>query len=496
MHGLILGGLKTKAMGRATGAHRIATWLRQKLWDIEVLDFVSSWSNDQLLEYFKSRIRPDTVFVSYSFVFHTWEDRFHEVFSWIRSTHPNIKIIVGGQATEICPIEADYYVNGYGEHAIVNVLNHILGNSTEKLRYTLHRKGKLVRAMHDYPAYPLSNFDPTIVYEDRDFINPKETLVIETARGCKFKCSYCTYPILGVKGDVSRSAEGYTDNLQSLYDKWGVTNFQLADETFNDATQKIEKFANATAKLSFQPNLTGFIRADLLVSKKEDWPLLRGMGFWSHWYGVESFNWESAKSIGKGMHPDKIKQGLLDAKKYFQSTGHYKGTTSMIVGLPGETEETVRNAWAWFKENWKGQSAIYYALYIPKADATEETSSFSANWREKGYSEMTEPVTFEPKYTGKSSAGTYFYEGLKTGLIWKNQNFDFQTAHSMVDEFYSWYGDYFGAHAFNLNDIHIGFNSIDEWVNKTYSQGIRQTANIAGHKFITEYIDSKLNWRP
>lgn len=495
MHGLILGGLKTKAMGRATGAHRIATWLRKQDWDIEVLDFITSWKTEQLLEFLKSRIKSDTVFVSYSFVFHTWEDRLHEVFKCVRDTYPHIKIIVGGQSTETCPLEADFYINGYGEHAIGNVLKHIVGNSPEKLRYTLHRRGKLVRAMHDYPAYPLTDLDPTIMYEDRDFINPKETLVIETARGCKFKCSYCTYPILGVKGDVSRSAENYTLDLQSLHNKWGVTNFQLADETFNDRTEKIEKFANATAKLTFNPNLTGFIRADLLVSRKNDWPLLRGMGFWSHWYGVESFNWESAKSIGKGMHPDKIKQGLLDAKKYFQATGHYKGTTSMIIGLSGETTETVRSAWDWFKENWKGQSAIYYALYIPKSEATEETSSFSTNWREKGYTEMTKPVTFEPKFAGKGSAGTYFYEGLKTGVLWENDNINFEQAHMMVDEFYSWYGDYFGAHAFRLNDMHIGFDSVDQWVDKTYNQGIRKIATVAGEEFINSYIDKKLSWK-
>ena len=37
-----------------------------------------------------------------------------------------------------------------------------------------------------------------------------------------------------------------------------------------------------------------------------------------HFYGIESFNHKSAKAIGKGMHPDKVKQGLIDVKNYFK----------------------------------------------------------------------------------------------------------------------------------------------------------------------------------
>jgi hypothetical protein len=481
--------------GRATGAHRIATVLRQHDWDIEVLDFVYNWPQDKLKHYLETRITSATKFIAYSFTFHTWNNRFHEIFSYARILNPNIKVIVGGMATESCPIEADYYVNGYGEHAILEVVKDIVGNNPF-LKHTINLKtgGKIIKAMDSYPAFPLTHLDPSVKYESRDFLESQEALIIEISRGCKFKCSYCTYPILGVKGDVTRSADSYAQELTRNYDEWGITNYQIADETFNDRTEKIEKFANATQQLTFKPNLVGFIRADLLAARRQDWPLLDGMNFWGHWYGVESFNHESAKSIGKGMHPDKIKEALIDCRKYFESNGMYKGSASMIIGLPGETEESVHDAWKWYRENWQGMAAIYYALYIPNDSKTIEQSSFSNDWQKKGYRKYTGEVpNWEPQNTSLHGAGTYWKEGLANGICWENDNLNFFKAHQMVDEWYKDYGKTFGAHCFNIINTPHAFPNLKDWVTAPVNN-IRDATNTASNIFIDNYIEKKLNW--
>ena len=111
-----------------------------------------------------------------------------------------------------------------------------------------------------------------IKYEDRDFIKSTEWLTIEFARGCIFKCPYCTFPILGVKFDPSRDSEDAYTQLQDAYDRYGVTNYFVSDETFNDKPEKIAKFADMAERLSFNPWYSGFIRADLMVSRgQEEW---------------------------------------------------------------------------------------------------------------------------------------------------------------------------------------------------------------------------------
>lgn len=493
-HALILGGLRDDIGLRATGAHRIATLLRHNDWDVEVLDFIINWSNEELKEFIKSRVTSDTKFIGYSYVFQTWAYRFKEVFDWIKETYPQIKIIVGGQYIDTCPLEAHYYINGYAEIAILEVIKNILGTNTEKLKYTLFRNGKMVRALHDYPAYPISNLDVPIEYEKRDFVLPSENLVLEASRGCKFKCDFCSYPILGVKGDVTRSAESYKTQLQRDHDAWGTTVWNVTDETFNDSTEKLEKYANVTSQLSFNPYLIGYIRPDLLVSKRQDWPLLAELGMFGHYYGVESFNHQSVKSIGKGMHPDKIKAGLVDAKNYFSSKGFYKGTISMIIGLPGETRDTIEESKLWLQENWHRQSVLFFPLWISDTELTNQASKLSYSWAEKGYRKIS---------NSRTSAGMVSSDKLMnptdeqaSGFVWENDNMSYYDAFDIQMEMKPWIRKYFGVNVFNFNEYTCHYSKFDDWIYKTYDEDIEKPAWDSKAQRVRDYINNKLSWKP
>ena len=494
-HALILGGLRDDIGLRATGAHRLATTLRHNGWDVEVLDFIINWTNEELIEFIKSRVSSNTKFIGYSYVFQTWAYRFKDVFDWVKETYPNIKIIVGGQYVDTCPLDAHYYISGYAEIAILEVIKNILGTNTEKLKYTLHRKGKLVRALHDYPAYPISDLEVPIEYEKRDFIQPNENLVLEASRGCKFKCDFCSYPILGVKGDVTRTAESYRKQLQQDHDLWGTTVWNVTDETFNDSTEKLEKYANVSSKLSFNPYLVGYIRPDLLVTKRQDWPLLAELGMFGHYYGVESFNHASAKSIGKGMHPDKIKAGLIDAKTYFSSKGLYKGTISMIIGLPGETRDTIEESKKWLEENWKQQSVLFFPLWISNPELTTQASQLSTTWAQKGYRQMSGSKGVGAGMTSSNNLLTPTDEQA-SGIAWENDNMNSYDAIKMQGEIKKWSRKHFGVNVFNFNEYTTAYPKFDDWIYKTYDDGIEDVAWESRKMRVRDYIDRKLSWRP
>ena len=94
------------------------------------------------------------------------------------------------------------------------------------------KKFKIIDCFKDYPAFPHKN--PRTSYEERDFIQKNEVLTIELSRGCMFKCTFCDYAPLGVKGEHTRDAINFEEELRENYDKWGVTRYILADETCND----------------------------------------------------------------------------------------------------------------------------------------------------------------------------------------------------------------------------------------------------------------------
>jgi radical SAM superfamily enzyme YgiQ (UPF0313 family) len=523
MHGIILtgfvpvGGIYAQYK-RTAGGHRIATYLRERDWDIEVLDFVMGWSLDQLQEFTNSRVSDKTVFIGFGGTFPIWSETIDQFFTWFRSTYPNVKIIAGGQVSNLYKITADWYVDGFGERAMEALLKHITGSSNEKLKYQLGVNGrKVVKGNQDYPSYPMKSLK--IKYQDRDFILANETLVTELGRGCIFNCSFCNFPILGVKEDHSRDAEDLYEELQDTYDRYGVTKYVIADETVNDYTEKLEKFANVIKKLSFRPRLYGFARADLFVSRKQDWDIMLSMGFTGHHYGIESTNPKTLKVIGKGMDPDKLLSGLLDARSYFKKHGSYKGQISLIAGLPYETRDSLEKTIKWTVENWRTENVMLFPLYIPKNDGGDTSSKLTDDWSKYNYRETKVDLypTIKEKFGNiPTQYGTGNALVAHTGLSWENDHWNVQDAMEIVLGYYmNNYKEVNGPVIWSVGDLELAFDKPPEFFqDKTYTELLGDNniknilnshndddmvaffkMNIVTDRFVREYIDKKINWR-
>jgi hypothetical protein len=376
---------------RLPGGHRIATWLRQHDWDIEVLDFATEFTLDELQEFARSRITTHTKFIGFSCFFGTWTTDIDLFAQWLKQTYPDITLICGGTSYPMIHCLAiDYHITGFAEHAILQLLKVITG-SESRSSLTLDPKylgsKKVITSNTHYPAFPMH--DLNIYYEDRDYIDENEWLTIESARGCKFKCKFCNFPILGVRGDYTRNAEDFYNNLQQTYDRYGVKNYYIADETFNDSTEKIKKFADAVERFDFVPFFSGYARADLIVGRPDDREHMLRMNFLGHFYGIESTNPKSLKVVGKGMHPDRLLPGLLDIQKYFQthSRGLYRTTVSLIAGLPNETLMSLYRTMQWMIANWQGHHLLWFPLEIPlQSNGEGLLSDISVNLEKYGYS--------------------------------------------------------------------------------------------------------------
>jgi hypothetical protein len=231
--------------------------------------------------------------------------------------------------------------------------------------------------------------DYSVIMEKRDYLEPWEWLTVEFSRGCKFSCAFCNFPVLGVKEDTSRSAESFEYEMRYNYDNFGINRYYVADETFNDRVEKITKFADVVEQLDFEPFFSGFIRADLFQNKTMIEELAR-MNFGGQYYGIETFNHQSGKIVGKGLHPDKVKQLVLDAKNYFnQHNKPYRGTISLIVGLPYSVEQEWHDNMNWLKEHWITESLVIFPLIVENLEDDRQkdhtnVSKFAKNLQKYG----------------------------------------------------------------------------------------------------------------
>ena len=481
-HGLLFNLSAFPLSQRPLGPYRIAHWMREHDWDIEVVEYALHWSIEDLQELVHSRVTEHTQFFGLSHLFYAWTLEFDMFLAWVKKQYPHIIIISGSAAFPgFDSKNIDYYIRGYGELAILEVLNKRSGLTFSPKFFG---RKKVIDAIHSYPAYPMKSL--MVKYEDRDHIQSNEWLGIEFSRGCKFQCAFCNYPILGVKGDYSRDAEDARLQMQDAYDRFGVTNYVVSDDTFNDRTEKITKFADAVAKLNFKPYFAGFIRADLMAAHPKQKEELARMGFYGHYYGIESFNHASAKAIGKGMEPSRIQSTLLETKKFLGAK--YRATIGLIIGLPEETEDTIARTKQWLIDNWQGQNFISWGLEIYNPNGVENLSKISLNYADYGYTYTTDSSDSQGVISEK-------YNPLGERFIWKNAHMDFYQAQRIANSLNELPNTHdFRATPFDLHTAQVANPklSLEEIINKK-STDIADYRAVDQKKFVQRYINLKLH---
>ena len=202
----------------------------------------------------------------------------------------------------------------------------------------------------------------------------------ESARGCIFKCKFCQHPNLGKdKDDFIKEMKNIEYSLNFNYDNFGITRYHMSDDTFNSHRVRFKEFHSITQQLPFAIKWISYIRMDLLDIWPEQLELVLEAGCESAYLGIESFNEESCKQIGKGW-------GAKNNKRFITKLGEVWGDNikivcSMIAGLGNETEED----WEMSTEFLK-QSHAHNWLFFPLMLAPEYgMSEFDKNYKDYGY---------------------------------------------------------------------------------------------------------------
>lgn len=503
--------LTGKRWERILWTHRVATFLRMNDWDAEVLDFTAFWKLEELQEFVRSRTTDKTVMFCFGTAFlNPWSPYLNEFIAWLKNEYPKVAIVVGGNNALTTPANhVDYWVDSYGENAIMAVCQHLIGTLGAPLKCDASFFGvkKVIRGLYHYPSAPLDNY--LVDYEARDFMMPWECPQIETARGCMFNCSYCNFPLLGQSKDVSVGKEEFKKQLRLGYEKWGIKNWRVMDETFNDRHEKLQKYADAVDELGYNPWICGFARGDLVVKHREHWDTYIRLGFLGHSMGIETFNHEAGKLVRKGMDPDKLQQGLLDFQSYtdIHAPRRYRANIQMICGIPGETTESWNNSLAWLNTNWTRQSASAHILEVPDYDESlTNQSRFTKELVNNGLIKLE--ARPNPGYeVSKDNKGNVVFKsttprGGGVGstrndiVIWKHNTMDWYQSESLVKEFYSDNG-FTGRRGCNpfLSDRLFAYHETTSY-EEIYDHKVTEI-DTDDQKFkdqVQSYINKKLNW--
>ena len=503
--------LTGKRWERILWTHRVATFLRMNDWDAEVVDFTAFWQLEELQEFVRSRTTNKTVMFCFGTAFlNPWSPYLNEFTKWLKEEYPKVAIVVGGNNALTTPANhVDYWVDSYGENAVLALCRHLTGTLGAPLMRdpTYFGVKNVIRGLHHYPSTPLDSY--LVDYEERDFMMPWECPQIETARGCMFNCSYCNFPLLGQSKDVSVSKEEFKRQLQLGYEKWGIVNWRVMDETFNDRPEKLEKYAEAVDELGYNTWICGFARGDLVVKHREHWDTYIRLGFLGHSMGIETFNHDAGKLVRKGMDPEKLQQGLLEFQAYtdIHAPKRYRANIQMICGIPGETTESWHNSLEWLNTNWRRQSASAHILEVPDYDESlTNQSRFTKELVSNGLVKLEARPNPGYEVTRDSSGNVVFKSTTPRGggvgstrndiVIWKHDTMDWYQAEALVQDFYSDNG-FKGLRGCNpfLSDRLFAFHETNSY-EAIYNYKLSDV-DTADQKFkdqVQSYINKKLNW--
>jgi radical SAM superfamily enzyme YgiQ (UPF0313 family) len=417
---------------RGLGPYRVAEIFRSFDWTVELVDFYSLWPTDKLEQYLKLRIKKNTKVVAISTTFSN-PKIISDLIKKIRNINKSIIILLGGQNKIPFDIDWNFQILGYCEVALPQIIKWLFYDGAKPKITECKNRQFFVNAYAEYPAPNLHAAD--VEYTATDFIQPYEALSFEISRGCIFSCKFCNFEYTGMKNPSYANFETLKKRLEYNYYNFGLRNYTIADDTFNDNDAKIKILADIVTRLPFEVNFAACIRLDLLASRPQQYDLLKNARVWAHHYGIETFTHEAGKAIGKGMHPDKVKNALWYTREYFlKNIGLYRAGCSMIAGLPYETPDAWYKSNQWYTENFSSEHRTWYPYCISKNTAFK--GKISQNPYEFGYNPIDKKrkkwLMANLENLNLSKIGADIPTFVNNCWLWKRENFDIVDAIQFV----------------------------------------------------------------
>lgn len=291
--------------------------------------------------------RPD--FIAVSVMTCTSPDAI-KVIETAKKINPAIKTIMGGVHASFMYEEMfsmtgalDFIIRGEGEQTIVELLDAISnGNDLGKVNGIVYRN-KNVLAVN--PPRPLmKSFDglpmawDLLDWEDYIyFIIPGSRLgAICTSRGCEKDCTFCSQQKFWMKTWRARTPEDIVREMLTLRDGYGVNVVLFTDDYPTPDRQRWERLLDLIIEKDLGMKILMETRAADIIRDEDILHKYKKAGIIHIYVGTEATQQESLDYIKKDLSIEESKKAL----KLLRDVGIIT-ETSMILGFPDETEDTI-----------------------------------------------------------------------------------------------------------------------------------------------------------
>ncbi|MBI5971013.1 MAG: cobalamin B12-binding domain-containing protein [Deltaproteobacteria bacterium] len=165
---------------------------------------------------------------------------------------------------------------------------------------------------------------------------------VQTKRGCPFNCIYCTYPYLDGNRIRCREACAVVDELTGLCAA-GLDYVFFVDDIFNHPAHQAADICRGIIERGLKIKWTCFATPKGMTLELLN--LMKEAGCKGVEFGTDAGSAKMLRNMGKGFTKDDIRTVSLLCAEAGIEAAHY-----LILGGPGETEETLQEAFDFMDE--------------------------------------------------------------------------------------------------------------------------------------------------
>ncbi|MFB0562223.1 MAG: radical SAM protein [Candidatus Lokiarchaeia archaeon] len=264
--------------------------------------------------------------------------------------------VIGGCHVSFYDMEAlgeapylDIVVRGEGEYTLLDIVK---GKDLRNIDGITYREDgeivknpprKLIENLDELP-FPAKHLVPLSKYRAY-----KTGCAMMTGRGCPYSCTFCVGGKMVGRKPRFRDIKLCIDELEEIVFDYGFELVNVVDDLLTINHKRVFAFCDEIIERGIKVEWTAFSRVDTVT--KELLSKMKEAGCIFILYGVESGNQRILDLAKKRTTLEKIRKGVALSNEVGIVT-----LSSFILGLPGETEETVRESLEFGKSlgNWYG----------------------------------------------------------------------------------------------------------------------------------------------
>jgi radical SAM superfamily enzyme YgiQ (UPF0313 family) len=344
----------------------VAAALRAQGHEVEILDLLLARTTADKIERRMQRVRPQVVGItSVTLNHHIAED----IARIVRAVDPAVPIVMGGPHVSF-EIEGsfrtldgalDYIAIGEGEHTMVELVRALEGHmDVRDVRGLAARDPATGKVVRNAPR-PLEDDLDTLPEPARDLMPLSRYLAFDshasvvTSRGCPYECIFCSAPAWTGRKVRYRTPALCVDEIERL-SALGFTEITIEDDLFTLYRKHFLAVCGEMIERKTGIRWNAFSRVDTITPEIVN--TMAEAGCQAICFGVESGNQEVLDLVKKSSNLAKVKAAM----RMTQEVG-ISALASFIIGLPGETAETLRKT-VEFANSLRDEFGSLYGFHI------------------------------------------------------------------------------------------------------------------------------------